>query len=130
MTANACVNQQCMCGTNPACNGARDMCKNGTSCVECLASADCQDLAKPVCKGMDHCVECVVNGDCAANANGPACDSTAEVCVSCTSGFGCAGAKPKCKVNANPMLNQCVQCLTNADCAGATPTCNTLNQCV
>ena len=132
MTANACVNQQCMCGTNPACNGARDMCKNGTSCVECLASADCDDPAKPVCKGMDHCVECVVNGDC-ADAAKPACDGTTDSCVPCTAAFGCNGATPKCKENANPAMNQCVECLANADCAGVAgkPACDTTtNQCV
>ncbi|MFO0654616.1 MAG: MopE-related protein [Polyangia bacterium] len=130
-TANACVNKQCMCGANPACNGARGMCKNGTTCVECMADADCGDPAKPICKGQDHCVECAANADCAASANGPACDSTAEICVACTAGFGCNGATAHCKVNANPTLNKCVQCLTNSDCSGGTPACDTAtNTCV
>ena len=132
VTANHCVNKQCQCGTNPACNGARGICKNSTSCVECLLDNDCGDAAKPKCKGADHCAECVANADC-ADAAKPACDGTAEICVACTATAGCNGATPKCKVNANPTLSQCVECLANADCAGVAgkPACDTTtNQCV
>jgi Cys-rich repeat protein len=129
VTANACVNKACMCGSSPACNGARGICKNAMSCVECLMNDDCKDAAKPKCSGMDHCAECIANADCADPK--PACDGTIEQCVTCTAGFGCAGMTPKCKVNADPKLSQCVQCLTNADCSGGTPACDTAtNTCV
>lgn len=119
VTANACVAKQCQCGTNPACSGVRGMCKSGTTCVECLAQSDCKDAAKPVCKGTDHCVECAADGDCASMTGKPACDGTIEQCVPCTSSFGCGGATPKCKVNADAKLNACVQCLSHSDCPGA-----------
>jgi hypothetical protein len=129
VTANACVNKACMCGSSPACNGARGICKNAMSCVECLMNDDCKDAAKPKCSGMDHCAECIANADCADPK--PACDGTIEQCVTCTAGFGCAGMTPKCKVNADPKLSQCVQCLTSADCSGGTPACDTAtNTCV
>jgi|JI10StandDraft_1071094.scaffolds.fasta_scaffold05270_2 hypothetical protein len=131
LTANACVNKACKCGTNPACNGTRGICKNSTSCVECLLDSDCGDPLKRLCKGADHCAECVANVDCPPQT--PACDGTTDQCVTCTASFGCDGATPKCKVNANPTLNQCVRCLTNSDCAGVAgnPACDTTtNQCV
>jgi len=129
VTGKDCVAKKCVCGTDPACSGARGICKNSMSCVECLLDTDCKDALKPYCKGQDHCAACVANADCAAP--NPACDGTLEACVPCTASFGCAGATSKCKVNANPTLSQCVQCLTNADCSGGTPACDTAtNTCV
>ena len=130
-TASACVNKLCVCGANPECSGGRGLCKDNTTCVECLVAGDCQNAAKPVCKSQDHCVECAANADCTSNPNGPACDSTTENCVPCTSTFGCSAPSGVCKVNANPLLSVCVQCLSNTDCGGATPACDLgTNTCV
>ncbi|MDW8283080.1 MAG: putative metal-binding motif-containing protein, partial [Myxococcales bacterium] len=50
-SASQCRMGQCMCGMNSACAGATPICRDGMTCVQCLADADCPG-GKPKCKDM------------------------------------------------------------------------------
>jgi hypothetical protein len=54
-TASRCDMGQCLCGMLPACSGMAPICKDGTTCVECLEDRDCP-MDRPRCNMMNQCV--------------------------------------------------------------------------
>ncbi len=88
VTSRDCV----ACLTNKDCTAGAPVCGEG-KCVECAASADCQDPALPICKG-EQCVACGEDRDCGDPAL-PICKD--QECVQCAKDKDCSDAAlPKC----------------------------------
>lgn len=84
-------------------------------CVECAASTDCEDAAKPVCDPASGnvCVECVSDGDCGLPT--PACALSENACVECVSNEHCPS--PEAAFCEAAVSNRCVECVVDSDCA-------------
>lgn len=124
-------------------------------CVECTASTQCKDAAKPVCLA-NTCVECASNSHCTKDPAKAFCASN-HTCGGCnapgaSAGSGgvdggapsdggsgidggvlpaCLGAKPVCATTGD-LAGQCVECQDNTACANPTlPICtnNTCSKC-
>lgn len=91
-------------------------------CVECKASTDCQDAAKPFCDPTTNaCRSCSTDADCTTTPNTPACLNGA--CTECalTNRTRCMtmAGKPVCLIPPGAC-----GCNTNADCPVTAPTCD------
>ncbi len=93
------------------CPAAVPFCVEG-QCVECAASADCTDPARPVCDASGTCQPCAAEADCAARPATPHC-APAGQCVECLDGSHCVPAAPVCDT-ANWT---CRGCVLDAECA-------------
>jgi hypothetical protein len=75
-------------------DATKSFCQAGL-CVGCTAAgaSACavRNLAQPVCLPGGTCAECATSDDCKAAAK-PICDTSANVCVACTSDVQCSGA--------------------------------------
>lgn len=86
--ASACV------GATPLCDG------EASTCVGCLADADCTDVGAPVCDGeIRACRGCSANEECQSGACDTAGDAQAGQCVECVVDADC-GADEVCEEHA------------------------------
>jgi hypothetical protein len=116
-------------GTN-ACTAPTGVCDSLTGkCVACTASSHCATLAAPICDTTKNtCVGCAADLQCQTkNATLPACraDGQCVQCTSTTAATACVGTSPACDTT----TNTCVQCTSAATCSGATPICGTTEKC-
>ncbi len=124
-----------------------DLCASGVASHELVAAGTmCAENGGAVCDGNGACVECLVNLDC-LDAQKPACDSTAHVCIALTclngsndvnetdvdcGGLDCAPCDltKSCLVNTDCKSNVCfgdplicVECASAADCPASGTEC-------
>ncbi len=105
---------------SPACGGNAPICKPATlTCVECLENTDCSNNS-PVCKNQSTCVDCLGDGDCGGST--PHCDTQHDNCVQCLSNSNCQSSEL-----CHTYDGKCQQkCTTTAECtAPTTPLCKT-----
>lgn len=82
----------CTAAYEEACTGATPVCDESTyTCVGCIESADCTDVATPVCDtATKTCVPCASDAECATGHCDTATDATKGQCVDCNDDGDCA----------------------------------------
>lgn len=81
----------CTAADATACSGATPLCDTDAStCVGCLADADCKDSAAPVCDAKTQaCRACSANSECQSGVCDAADDSQSGQCVECMADADC-----------------------------------------
>ncbi len=110
-------------GVDVGCSGTHPIC-TGDTCVPCVDDGGRPDSGcnfdLPQCVRGETCVECLATADC---DNGEVCDQTSNTCVPCRDTVGpggldqgCSPALPACWTQ--PLNPTCVECLADQDCPG------------
>lgn len=112
---NLCVE----CVTNAECGGATPICEPNI-CRACASDSECAAMSgTTVCAeagvNLGACVVCDAANDSACVAPTPACDTTTNGCVECTSWQHCSGNTPICDENT------CRGCAGDDECALINP---------
>ncbi len=112
------------CNTDAECGGDKPHCDPNThTCVPCKTDADCPDKSHPACLPTGACGECSEMNEKLCLPQDKFCDTSAGICVVCTTGKG--GDPSKCKdLPAGPVCvngkdgNHC-GCTADSDCGDA-----------
>ena len=111
------------CAVTACTDPSTPVCGSDGVCVECGASVDCLDVAKPICM-RGTCSACLGDVQCAMNLDLPVCAADGR-CVECEIAAECPVEAPLCGAS-----GRCVECVTSSDCSGSAPACSTAGQCV
>lgn len=86
-----CLGDGCTESACDACAGATPLCKDNTTCVECLANTDCKNASKPTC-GLNNTCEATSTGEqCTTDPKKPHFNAATGACCECLNTSHCGG---------------------------------------